>query len=65
MIEIQEIVNEKTGERRLYYRYEILGLNASGALEPCGKKSEWIRVTKKTLDEASLDDLVESGGIFQ
>ena len=63
MIELTYITNERTGERRLYYRYDIFGIDASGALCPTSEKSEWIRVPEKTLEEAFMDDLIESGGI--
>lgn len=64
MIEMQFITNEVTGERRLYYRQDLLAVDASGGFCPSGKKTAWERVPEKTLDEASFDDLVESGGIF-
>jgi hypothetical protein len=53
MIELEWIVNEKTGEKHLYYR------------ELPGKPPEihWKRVPTKTLEESSYDDLIESGGI--
>lgn len=64
MFELQWIVNESTNEHRLYYRQDILAVDASGAYCPSGEKTAWIRVPVKTLDEAAMDDVVESGGIF-
>lgn len=64
MIELQWILNEKTKECRLYYRQEIPAVDASGAFCPGGQKTPWTRVPEKTLDESSLDDLIESGGYF-
>lgn len=64
MIELEYITNDKTGERRLYYRTLAGYMDASGALNVAQAKwGPWRRVPEKTLDEASMDDLIESGGI--
>ena len=66
MIELQYVTNEKTNERRLYYRTLKWRVDASGAINVFPypvEFTEWIRVPEVEMSEASFNDLIESGGI--
>jgi hypothetical protein len=64
MIELEWITNEVTKERRLYYRTMTYYVDASGALNVAHAAwGQWVRVPELTLDESSMQDIIESGGI--
>lgn len=66
MIEMQYITNEKTGERRLYYRILQGYMDASGALNVSQASwGPWKQVPELTLDESTMQDVIESGGIAE
>ena len=65
LIQFEFITNEVTGERRLYFRHRLLPNVPSGTVNQAAQWGQWQRVLERTLDEASMNDLVESGGIFQ
>ena len=66
MIELQYITNERTKERRLYYRFLKFRIDASGAINVLPapvEYGEWILVPELTINESAMQDLIESGGI--
>jgi hypothetical protein len=69
MIEMQYITNEVTRERRLYFRFASHVLNVHGDLRvnmdtySNPQWGPWTRVPELTLEESSMQDLIESGGI--
>lgn len=66
MIELQWVTNEITKERRLFYRVVSAYMDASGALNVSQSSwGPWKPVPELSLDQAALNDLIESGGIIE